>query len=445
MEENFRLQYYCDKISCLRLSKQQRICSVAKKGQKRQAEKMLSDTAKYLPSVSICDNIRVVIPKVDREKLGDKHILGVVIDISGIYYTIGTSEGIINRKYSREEFELWNGSTFLNASNIPKHEISMHTLAKSFSLGRRNSCQCKGKCTTDHCCCKRSGYPCTSSCHSKVRGKSNNSSTIMQLSTESKLKKAPSILPEIYRNQYEKEHSSINRNLTNTEYLEVNSSDCEQQDSMETVDKNRESWFYTEMERMCVSWGGDDQGINLCNTCSIDNFLTLISLNLQKVQKLLILLEIQMDDDLIKMIYYIQMKKFNQLKFWLAGKMNVKCANREINFFGSEYSIIQILVKVRLSTQRYECTFKCPQCFGLFSIKESISYFTTFITNCQTTIDSKLIPQFCKLCKWEGAAFEKVSSKFSPLSPLLFIEPEIYMLTKIILRLQFIFNTMNVH
>ena len=134
MEENFGLQYYCDKIGCLRLSKQQRICSVAKKGQKRQAEKMLSDTAKYLPSVSIGDNIRVVIPKVDRGKLGDKHILGVVIDISGIYYTIGTSEGIINRKYSRGEFELWNGSTFLNASNIPKHEISMHTLAKSFFI-----------------------------------------------------------------------------------------------------------------------------------------------------------------------------------------------------------------------------------------------------------------------------------------------------------------------
>ena len=201
--------------------------------------------------------------------------MGVVIDISGIYYTIGTSKGIINRKYSRGEFELLNGSTFLNASNIPKHEISMHTLAKSFSLGRRNSYQCKGKCTTDHCSCKTSGYPCTSSCHSKVRGKCNNSSTIMQLSTKSKLKKAPSILPEIYRNQYDKEHSSINKNLTNTKYLEVNSSDCQQQESMETVDKNRESWFYIEKERMCVSLGGDHQGINLCNTCSIDNFLTL--------------------------------------------------------------------------------------------------------------------------------------------------------------------------
>ena len=39
MQENFGPQYYCDKIRSLRLSKQQRICSVAKKGQKRQAEK----------------------------------------------------------------------------------------------------------------------------------------------------------------------------------------------------------------------------------------------------------------------------------------------------------------------------------------------------------------------------------------------------------------------
>ena len=84
----------------------------------------------------------------------------------------------------------------------------------------------------------------------------------MQFSTESKLKKAPSILPEIYRNQYEKEHSSINRNLTNTEYLEVNSSDSEQQDSTETVDTNRESWVYT--GKGCVSLGEAFTTVLIC-------------------------------------------------------------------------------------------------------------------------------------------------------------------------------------
>ena len=79
---------------------QSKIWSVARRGQKRQAEKMLSDTAKHLPLVSIGDNVRVTIPKVDRGKLGDKHILGVITEKSGISFTIGTKDGILNRKSS---------------------------------------------------------------------------------------------------------------------------------------------------------------------------------------------------------------------------------------------------------------------------------------------------------------------------------------------------------
>ena len=68
--------YYCIRSQCTRMLNQSKIWSVARRGQKRQAEKMLSDTAKHLPLVSIGDNVRVTIPKVDRGKLGDKHILG---------------------------------------------------------------------------------------------------------------------------------------------------------------------------------------------------------------------------------------------------------------------------------------------------------------------------------------------------------------------------------
>ena len=44
----------------------------------------------------------------------------------------------------RGEFELWNGSSFLQVSDIPKKECSVLTVAKSVILGRRISCQCKG-------------------------------------------------------------------------------------------------------------------------------------------------------------------------------------------------------------------------------------------------------------------------------------------------------------
>ena len=49
--------YYCIRSQCTRMQNQNQICSVARRGQKRQAEKMLSDTAKTLPLVSIGENV----------------------------------------------------------------------------------------------------------------------------------------------------------------------------------------------------------------------------------------------------------------------------------------------------------------------------------------------------------------------------------------------------
>ena len=68
-------------------------------------------------------------------KLGEKRVLGVIIEKGGIYFTIGTKGGIFNRKYNRGEFEIWNGSSFLQVSDIPKNECSMHTISRSLTLG----------------------------------------------------------------------------------------------------------------------------------------------------------------------------------------------------------------------------------------------------------------------------------------------------------------------
>ena len=78
--------YYCIRSQCTRMLNQSKIWSVARRGQKRQAKKMLSDITKHFPLVSIGDNLRVTIPKVDRRKLGDKHILGVITEKSGISF-----------------------------------------------------------------------------------------------------------------------------------------------------------------------------------------------------------------------------------------------------------------------------------------------------------------------------------------------------------------------
>ena len=361
------LHHFCVSPYCAKILNQSKICTLAQRGQKRQAEKMLSDTAKYLPAVTIGDNVRVSIPKVDRGKLGDKHLLGVITDISGIYYTIGTKEGVLNRKYTRGEFELWNGSTFLQVSDIPKTESTMHTIARSVTLGKRTSCQCRGKCNTNYCSCRRSGFTCSSNCHSKIRGKCNNaisppgspseqheeckykieSSTCTMNSVKIQRKDSKEIVDisgnEDFINGLVKKDEIFNDNI-----LDTDSSDSEPL----IMDTGRLSIPFAEIEQYFASWGGCYKGINLCNTSNVDNFITLISLRLHELQRILTWLEITIQDDLRKIISDILKLKFDSLRFWLARKLQVKFETGTFDFFGSEYRIVQIFVNAGLIVQK---------------------------------------------------------------------------------------------
>ena len=138
---------------------------------------MLLNTALTLP-LSIGDNVRVPIPKVDKGKLGRNHILGVIIKVSNNTnsyrigtvsnnnsYRIGTEKGMLDRNYSRGEIALWTESSYLSVKDISPTKIEMHTIANLLSHGRKNKCLCRGNCATKHCPCKVSGYYCTSGCH----------------------------------------------------------------------------------------------------------------------------------------------------------------------------------------------------------------------------------------------------------------------------------------
>ena len=67
-------QYFCSQSHYLNVSNRNKANLMAQRGQKRQADKLLSDTAKSLPEIAIGDNIGVPIPKEDRGKLGQSHI-----------------------------------------------------------------------------------------------------------------------------------------------------------------------------------------------------------------------------------------------------------------------------------------------------------------------------------------------------------------------------------
>lgn len=86
----------------------------------------------------------------------------------------------------------------------------------------------------------------------------------------------------------------------------------------------------------------------MVNTCSVNNFLTLISLHLNEVKEVLDRLKIPINKNIKKILSYIGMLKFDSLCFWIACRMDDKCENNQLDFFGSENTIVQALVNTRL-------------------------------------------------------------------------------------------------
>ena len=78
--------------------------------------------------------------------------------------------------------------------------------------------------------------------------------------------------------------SSMEKNeIFNDNILDTDSSDSEPF----IMDTGRLNIPFAEIEQYCASWGGCYKGINLWNTCNVDNVITLISLQLHELQRIL--------------------------------------------------------------------------------------------------------------------------------------------------------------
>ena len=87
---------------------------------------MLLNTALKLPPLSVGDNVRVPIPKVDKGKLGPNHILGVITKVSNNSYSIGTEKVTLDRNYS-----IWSVFGYLQT----KMSNELTDFLQEYSLG----------------------------------------------------------------------------------------------------------------------------------------------------------------------------------------------------------------------------------------------------------------------------------------------------------------------
>ena len=124
----------------------------------------------------------------------------------------------------------------------------MITISRAVTLGRRISCQCRGKCNTKYCPCRRSGNQCSSGCHSKIRGNCNNKSSSQKSSIElntSEKRVSIAVTPEKTSREEQSKLSDIppiqlidHHPLENDDSLDVENSDCESLDHL-TYDTSR--------------------------------------------------------------------------------------------------------------------------------------------------------------------------------------------------------------
>lgn len=86
------------------------------------------------------------------------------------FYKIGTKSGILSSLYSRNQFGICN-EIFLTSADVPLCEMSLRSMnADQSAFGSQDyiECNCKIKCTTNRCKCKKAGILCNSKYHNSL-------------------------------------------------------------------------------------------------------------------------------------------------------------------------------------------------------------------------------------------------------------------------------------
>ena len=152
--------HYCD------LQKRQSESETQRRGINRKQEslhqRMLKASCNRFPDANIGDNIILPISKPDSLAFGNKNMLGVVLSKEDELYSIGTKYGVLDTKYSRNQFDICP-SKFIE-KDVPHNSIPQRTAMQNASQGVTYLCNCKS-CSTTRCPCRKASLVCHSRCH----------------------------------------------------------------------------------------------------------------------------------------------------------------------------------------------------------------------------------------------------------------------------------------
>ncbi|KAI6655662.1 hypothetical protein LOD99_1802 [Oopsacas minuta] len=125
----------------------------------------------------------------------------------------------------------------------------------------------------------------------------------------------------------------------------------------QTISYSQTSQDASTSEDMCVTWNGHFNGVKLVNTCSVDNFLTLLSLYQDNILKAFHLAGEAPSDSLNSIFTMIDEGNFDELRMWVASQVRIPLINIEYSMFASEGSIVKLFKTLQFARMLPELYF----------------------------------------------------------------------------------------
>ena len=137
-----------------------------KRNQECLHNRMLSCSNKRFKLAHVGESVLIPITRPDTmSSIAPRNLTGCITSKEDDMYTIGTSEGILASKYTRNQFDVCS-SRILSIEDITCIPITQTEAMRKASLGIEygSSCRCKF-CKTHRCPCRKAGRSCNSKCH----------------------------------------------------------------------------------------------------------------------------------------------------------------------------------------------------------------------------------------------------------------------------------------
>ena len=168
------------------------------------------------------------------------------------------------------------------------------------------------------------------------------------------------------------------------------------------------------IEEMCATWGGHYDGVKLVNTCSIDNFVTLLSLHRDAILTAFDLTGESPNLTLRSIFSMVEEQDFDKLRLWTAPKLGIPIIDCECNLLAYEGKMVKLLQDNHFCQDVYRIEFQCWNCCCESEKRLNLTSVLTFTTNCQTSINHQINSAYnCLKCRDPNANIECLSREFA--------------------------------